>query len=45
MVEHCLNIAKLAVEHRGFFCDLPLVPMGPSFVDYVLGIVNADRVV
>ena len=24
---------------------MPLVPMGPGFVDYVLGIVNADRAV
>ena len=37
-----LNIAKLVVEHRGSFSDVPLVPMGPSFVDYVLNIVNAD---
>ena len=36
-----VNIAKLAVEHRGSFSDVPLVPMGPGFVDYVLGIVNA----
>ena len=38
-----LNIAKLAVEHRGSFSDVPLVPMGPGFVDCVLGIVHADR--
>ena len=38
-----LNIAKLAVEHQGSFSDVPLVPMGPDFVDYVLGIVNADH--
>ena len=42
---HSLNIAKVAVEHRGPFSDVPLVPMGPGFVDYVLGIVNADRAV
>ena len=40
-----LNIAKLVVEHRGSFSDVPLVPMGPGFVDYVLGIVNTDRAV
>ena len=40
-----LNIAKLMVEHRGTFSDVPLVPMGPGFVDYVLSIVNADRAV
>ena len=45
-----LNIAKLVVaplvvEHRGSFSDVPLVPMGPGFVDYVLSIVNADRIV
>ena len=31
------------MEHQGCVSDVPLVPMGPSFVDYVLGIVNADR--
>ena len=36
------NIAKLAVEHRGSFSDVPLVRMGRGFVDDVLGIVNAD---
>ena len=36
-----LNIVKLVVEHRGTFSDVPLVPIGPSFVDYV----NADRAV
>ena len=40
-----LNIVKLVVEHRGTFSDVPLVPMGPGFVDYVLSIVNADRAV
>ena len=40
-----LNIAKLVVEHRGTFSDVPLVPMGAGFVEYVLGIVNADRTV
>ena len=40
-----LNIAKLVVEHRGTFSDVPLVPMGATFVDYVVGIVNADRAV
>ena len=40
-----LNIAKLVVEHRGTFSDMPLVPMGASFVDDVLNIVNADRAV
>ena len=39
-----LNIAKL-VEHQGSFSDVPLVPMGAGFVDYVLSIVNADRAV
>ena len=38
-----LNIAKLVVEHRGIFSDVPLVPMGAGFVDYVLSFVNADR--
>ena len=38
----CLNIAKLVVEHRGTFSDVPLDPMGAGFVDYVLSIVNAD---
>ena len=38
-----LNIAKLVVEHRGTFSDVPLIPMGAGFVDYVLSIVNADR--
>ena len=40
-----LDIAKLVVEHRGTFFDVPLVPMGAGFVDYVLSIVNADRAV
>ena len=40
-----LNIAKLVVEHRGTFSDVPLVPMGGGFVDYVLGIVNAYHAV
>ena len=40
---HVLNILKLVVEHRGPFSDVPLVPMGAGFVDYVLSIVNADR--
>ena len=40
-----LNIAKLVVEHRGTFSDVPLVPMGAGFVAYVLSIVNADRAV
>ena len=40
-----LNIPKLVVEHRGTFSDVPLVPMGAGFVDYVLSIVNADRAV
>ena len=40
-----LNIMKMAVGHRGSFSHVPLVPMGPGFVDYVLGIVNADRAV
>ena len=40
-----LNIAKLVVEHRGTFSDVPLVLVGAGFVDYVLSIVNADRVV
>ena len=35
-----LNIEKLVVEHRGTFSDVPLVPMGAGFVDYVLTIVN-----
>ena len=30
---------KLVVEHRGTFSDVPLVPMGAGFVDYVLSIV------
>ena len=32
-----LNIAKLVVEHRGTFLDVPLLPMGAGFVDYVQG--------
>ena len=40
-----LNIAKLVVEHRDTSFDVPLVPMGAGFVDYVLSIVNADRAV
>ena len=40
-----LNMAKLVVEHRGSFSNVPLVPMGPSFLDYVLSIVNAHRAV
>ena len=40
-----LNIAKEVVEHRGTFSNVPLVPMGAGFVDYVLSIVNADRAV
>ena len=40
-----LNIAKLVAEHRGTFSDVPLVPMGVSFVDYVLSIVHANRAV
>ena len=40
-----LNITKLVAEHRGSFSDVPHVRMGPSFVDYVLGIVKADRAV
>ena len=40
-----LNIAKLVVEHRGTFSDVPLVPKGAGFVDYVLSIVNVDRAV
>ena len=39
------NITKLAVEHRASFSEVPLVPMGPGFVDYVLGIVNVDHAV
>ena len=39
---HSLNTVKLVVEHRGNFSDLPLVPTGAVFVDYVLSIVNAD---
>ena len=38
-----LNIAKQVVERRGIFSNVPLVPMGAGFVDYVLSIVNADR--
>ena len=40
-----LNIAKQVVEHRGAFSNVPLVPMGAGFVDYVLSIVSADRAV
>ena len=40
-----LNIAKLVMEHRGPFTDVPLVSMGPSFVDHVRSIVNVDRAV
>ena len=40
-----LIIAKQVVEHRGTFSNVPLVPMGAGFVDYVLSIVNADRAV
>ena len=37
-----LNTAKLVVEHRGTFSDVPLVRMGANFVYYVLSIVNTD---
>ena len=37
-----LNIAKLVVEHRGTFSDVPLVPMGAGFGYYVLSIIDAD---
>ena len=37
-----LHITNLVVDHRGSFSDVPLTPMGPGFVDYVLSIVNAD---
>ena len=40
-----LYIAKPMVGHRRTFSDVPLVPMGPGFVDYVLSIVDADRAV
>ena len=40
-----LNIAKQVVGHRGTFSNVPLVPMGAGFVDYVLSIVNPDRAV
>ena len=33
------------VQHRGTFCNLPLIPMRAGFVEYVLSIVNADRAV
>ena len=33
------------MEHRGSFSDVPLVPMGPGLVDYVLGIFHVDRAV
>ena len=33
------------VDHRVFFLDVLLTPMGPSFVGYVLSIVNANRAV
>ena len=38
-----LHLTKLVVDHRGSFSDAPLTPMDPSFVNYVLSIVNADR--
>ena len=40
-----LNITKVAVEHRDSFSDVPLVPRGPGFVDYVVSIANANRAV
>ena len=40
-----LHITNLVVDHQGAFSDVPLTPMGPGFVDHVLGIVNADRVI
>ena len=40
-----LHITNLVVDHRGSFSDVPLNPMPPGFVDYVLSIVNADRAV
>ena len=40
-----LHITNLVVDQWGSFSDVPLTPMGPGFVDYVLSIVNADRVV
>ena len=33
------------VDYKGSFLDVPLTPIGPSFVDYVLSIVNVDRAV
>ena len=38
-----LHITNLVVDHRASFSDVPLTPMGPGFVDYVLSIVNVDR--
>ena len=40
-----LNIAKLVVEHRDSFSHVPLIPMGPVFVDYAPSIVNAGHAV
>ena len=40
-----LHITNVVVDHRGSFSDVPLTPMGLGVVDYVLSIVNADRVV
>ena len=46
----CVVVFKASISQRwcrstrGTFSDVPLVPMGASFVDYVLSIFNADRV-
>ena len=41
---HSLHLTNLVVVHRGSFSDVPLTPMGPSFVHYVLSIINVDHV-
>ena len=40
-----LHITNLVVDRWSSFSNVPLTPMGPGFVDYVLSIDNADRAV
>ena len=40
-----MYLTNLVVDHRGSFSDVPLTLTGPSFVDYLLSIVNADCIV
>ena len=40
-----LHLTNLVVDHGGSFSDVPLTPMGPCFVAYVLSLVHVDRTV